>query len=36
MSKITVRPREIGTEGTGVTSNHDNEAHEAQTLFSEA
>ena len=27
ISKITVRPREIGTGGTGVTSNHDNEAH---------
>ena len=36
ISKITVRPREIETGGTasGVTSNHDNEAHEAQTLFS--
>ncbi len=27
ISKITVRPREIGTGGTGVTSNLDNEAH---------
>jgi hypothetical protein len=27
ISKITVRPREIETGGTGVTSNHDNEAH---------
>ena len=27
ISKIAVRPREIGTGGTGVTSNHDNEAH---------
>ncbi len=27
ISKITVRPREIGTGGTGATSNHDNEAH---------
>jgi hypothetical protein len=25
ISKFTVRPREIGTGGTGVTSNHDNE-----------
>jgi hypothetical protein len=33
ISKITVRPREIGTEGTGGTSNHDNGAHEAQTLL---
>ncbi len=29
MSKIAVRPREIGTGGTAVTSNHDNEAHES-------
>ena len=27
ISKITVRPREIGTGGTEVTSNHDNESH---------
>jgi hypothetical protein len=27
ISKITVRPRELGTGGTGVTSNHDNETH---------
>jgi len=27
ISKITGRPREIGTGGPGVTSNHDNEAH---------
>ncbi len=27
ISNITVRPREIGTGGTGVTSNHDNEAN---------
>ena len=33
-SKITVRLREIGTGGTGGTSNHDNEAIEVQTLFS--
>jgi hypothetical protein len=30
---LTVRPREIGTGGTGLTSKHDNEA---QTLFSTA
>jgi hypothetical protein len=30
---ILVRPREIGTGGTRVTSNHDNETHKAQTLF---
>jgi hypothetical protein len=27
ISKITVRPREIGKGGTGVTSNHDNGDH---------
>jgi hypothetical protein len=37
ISKITGRPREIGTGGTGVTSNHDIESNrEAQTLFSTA
>jgi hypothetical protein len=36
ISKRTVRPREIGTGGKRVTSNYDNEAIEAQTLFSTA